>query len=119
MKFAFLLSAVIEICGGLIMYLKPSLMFDTDFIVYAKLYATAAVVLGFVNMFAFLHYEKNVFFKKLFLSMFGFHGALSFICFGMPVSSMNMRLEATLLHLACFVVFFITYMKNIEPVKKS
>lgn len=119
MKYAFLVSAIIEICGSIVMYLKPDLMFGLDFVVYSKFYAMAAFVLGVMNLFAFLHYEKNAFFKKLFLLMFGFHGALSFLSFGMPESYMNLRLEATLTHLACFVVFFITYMKDVGAESKD
>lgn len=113
MKIAFLISAIIEIVGGIAMYFSPHLMFDEALVPLSKFYALAAIVIGMINAFAFLHFSRNVFFKKLFLLMFGFHGALAFLCFGMPETSMPLRLEATLTHLACFVIFFITYMKDV------
>jgi len=119
MKYAFLVSGIVEILGGFVFYFYPELMFGIDLTGVHKLYGLAALVIGSVCIFSFQHYENNRFFKKVFLVFMGFHAALAMLCFGMPISILTLKIEATLTHLLCFVVFFTTYMKDVKPEKKS
>jgi len=113
MKNAFLISGIVEILGALVFYFYPDLMFEIDLTGVHKLYGLAAFVIGLINVFCFQHFEHNPFFKKVFLLLMGFHAALAMLCYGMPISILSLKIEATLTHLLCFVVFFITYMKDL------
>ena len=115
MKYAFLFSGVVELLGAIVLYFYPEIMFEIDVTGVSKLYGLAVFALGLVNIFAFQHYEQNAFYKKVFLLMMGFHAALAMICFGMPKSILSLKTGAMLTHLLSFVVFFITYMKDLGP----
>lgn len=113
MKYAFLVSGIVEIIGGFVFYFYPELMFNIDLTGVHKLYGLAALTIGSMCIFCFQHFEQNRLFKKMFLLVMGFHAALAMLCFGMPLSILSLKIEATLTHLLCFVVFFITYMKEV------
>ena len=115
MKCALLISGIVELLGAIVLFLRPDLIFGADFVGLSKVYGLAAFSLGLINIFAFQHFEDTPFFKKLFLLMMGFHAALALICYGMSTNLITFKLPATITHLACFVVFFITYMRNVKP----
>jgi hypothetical protein len=115
MKYAFLFSGIVELLGALFLYFYPELIFEVETTGVSKLYGMAVFALGLVNVFAFQHYGQNAFFKKFFLLMMGYHAALAMICFGIPTSILSLKIAAMLTHLLCFVVFFITYMKDLGP----
>ncbi len=117
MKYAFLFSGIIELLGAVVIYFYPEWMFEVDVTGVSKLYGMAVFALGLVNVFAYQDYHKNAFIKKIFLLMMGYHAALSMICFGMHSAIISLKMGAMLTHLLCFVVFFITYMKDLGPDK--
>ena len=115
MKYAFLLSGIIEIVGGIICYVKPDFIAPIDGSVIFRLYAINALVLGLLNIFLYVHYEENKFFKNCFLAMMFFHAAISVIVYSAAPTSITFQLPATLAHLALFVIFFLSYMKDLKP----
>ncbi|MBT8232071.1 MAG: hypothetical protein HKO66_07875 [Saprospiraceae bacterium] len=113
MRIALLVSGILELIGGMIIYFKPDLIFANTYTPTAKFFGLAAFVIGMINIFSYQEFNESPVFKKIFLTMMGYHAAIAMICFGMSPKIMHYTLEATLTHLACFVLFFIMYMKAI------
>lgn len=114
MKYAFLVSSIIELLGGLFVYFYPELVFsETHYL--SKLYGILAVFLGIITIFCFVHYSENTFFRKVFLTLMGFHAIIAFTCYSIPAESWHLQLSATLTHLGVFVFFVMTYLKDVKP----
>lgn len=114
MKYAFLVSSLLELLGGLMVYFYPQVVFgDAHYL--SKMYGIIAVILGVITLFCFLHYSENNFFRKIFLSLMGFHAIIAFTCYSIPAELWSLQLPATLTHLAVFVFFVMAYLKDVKP----
>lgn len=114
MRLAFLLSAVIEIIGGFFVYFYPNLIFEAGH-PFLKMYGIIAVILGILCLQCFIYFESNTFFKKVFLTLMGFHAVVAFACFSISPDAWPLQLYATLTHLGVFVFFVMGYLKDLKP----
>ena len=119
MKYGLLLSGVVEIIGGIIVFFASDLILPENAaaLPLVKMYGLLAFVVGFINYQAYLHFDDNPLGRKVFMAMFFFHGALALMCFRMNASVINYPLAATLTHLALFVVLLMAYLKDVKPEK--
>jgi len=117
MKWAFLISGLLELVGGLICYFNPNLIFEGHTLYLSRLYAISALVLGIISLSLYFNYEDSKRVKAIFLALMFFHGAVAMITYGTS-DGITYQSEATITHLAVFVVFFIGYMKDLKPDKK-
>lgn len=114
MKYAFLASTIIELIGGIVTYFYPELIFDEAHYL-GKMYGIIAVTLGVISLYCFLHYAENIFFRKIFLTLMGFHAIIAFTCYSIPVEVWSLQLGGTLTHLGVFVFFVMAYLKDVKP----
>ena len=117
MKYGLLLSGVVEIIGGIIVFFASDLILPSNAaaLPLVKMYGLLAVVVGFINYQAYIHFDGHALARKIFMAMFFFHGALAMMCFRMDTSIMKYPLAATLTHLALFVVLLMAYLKDVKP----
>jgi len=116
MKWALLIGAIIEILGSFVVYFSADLMFitDTQTMVY-RLYGLTMFVLGLLNVFIFKAKIDNKSFKQMYLTMMGFHAALSIMCHNAPDAQFPLYREASIAHGLLFALFIFFYMKDIKP----
>jgi len=114
MKWALLISGIVELVGAIVLYFSPSLIFviQEDIHVLFKFYAITMAVVGILNVFAYLSFQKTKFFKQVFLTMMGFHGALAMLSYGSPDAQFPLSLYGSITHGFVFVLFFIGYLKE-------
>jgi len=115
MKYAFLISGIIEVLGGLACYLYPDLIYQQGPAYLMQLYALCALVLGLINLIVFHFYEESKLTKFIFLAMMFFHGAVAMMTNGAHTDLITYKLPATVTHLILFLVFLLTYMKDLKP----
>ncbi len=117
MKYALLISGLVELSGGIVLYLFPHLIVNPiqSNLAIFKLYGLSAIIIGLINLFAYRHYEETRFFKILFLLMFFFHGAIAMICYGIAQDSFTKNSFAIVTHLILFGIFLFTYLKDLKP----
>jgi len=115
MRNVLLLAGIIEIIGGLLLYVNPNLIFVDPHILSTRFYSLAALVIGSLCVFAYRDYHESRFFKTFYLTMMFFHGALSMICFQDSIGALTFRDEAIISHLIIFSIFVIAYLKDLKP----
>ena len=115
MKFAFLISGIIELIGAYICYFSPDLIYVDAPPYLLRLYGLAALSLGIINIMLYKHYVKSRLTKVLYLTIMFFHGAVAMMTYGSQSDSLPYQLPIILTHLTVFVIFFIMYMKELEP----
>ena len=115
MRIAFLISGIVEIIGAFIFYVYPDVMHQNPTPYLMKLYGINALILGIINMLIYRHYQTSDLIRKVFLAMIFFHGAIAMMTYGFKDAGLNYPLGAVLTHLALFVLFFITYMRDLKP----
>lgn len=114
MKLALLISGIIEIIGAIVLYISPTLIFSIEdpHHVLFKFYALTMMVVGLLNVFAFTSYQKTRFFKQIFLTMMGFHGALAMLSYGAADTQFPLSLYGSITHGVLFGIFLIGYLKE-------
>jgi len=117
MKYALLLSGIVELVGGIIVYFFPSLIFNISYnsVSVLNIYGLMASIIGIINIYGFLHFDENKFFRILFMCMMFFHGALSLILFRFSDKIITYALGATICHLSIFAFFVLSYLKAVKP----
>jgi len=118
MKWAFLISGIVELLGGLISYFYPIFLYDESTYL-SQLMGLLAFVLGVINLLFFRYYEESALLRKVFVALLFYHGALPLICYKIPSSVWTQHMMATYLHLAVFIFFVIVYLKDVKPDIKS
>ena len=115
MRWAFLISTILELVGGLVFYLYPGLIFENPPLVANKLYAVAAITVAIFNFSCYKLGPDTAIWKNAVLAMLFFHAAVAMICFSAPAEIIPVHMQACLTHLAMWVLFFISYMKDLKP----
>lgn len=115
MKYAFLISGLVEFLGGLVCYLYPDLLYEQGPSYMMSLYALSAMVLGIINLVVFFFYEESKLSKFIFIAMMFFHGAVAMMTYGTQSDQLTFRIPATISHLVLFCIFLLTYMKDLKP----
>ena len=114
MKWGFLLSAVLELSAGIIVYLYPTLVFSDALGVMPQFLGLALFVLGIMNFLCFRHYEASRFFKLMYLGTMFYHAVIAMICYRSGTELLHAS-AATITHLGVFVLLLIAYMQDIKP----
>lgn len=115
MKYAFLISGLVELLGGLICEFYPSSIFLSFDRWMVSIFGLSIMVLGIINLLAFKHYRPTKLMKGLFLSMLFYHGAVAMIIHRAPSDLLSQPLAAILLHLFLFLLFLLCYLGGIKP----
>lgn len=112
MRHGFLINGVIELFGGIVLYLYPHLIFNSPYDLNIKMYGLLASCFGLISIFFWQSYEESKLFRKSYLVLMFFHAALAMICNGFPEEILRLKTEATVCHGLIFVVLFIFYMND-------
>lgn len=112
MKWAFLLSGIIELLGGIITYQKPMMLF-TDYSSTHQFYGLALLVLGIINILCFRFYEESGLTRAIFLSMMFFHAVVAILSY--KGNGLSYQSGAIATHLGLFAFFVVIYMQNLKP----
>lgn len=116
MKWAFLVSGLVEIIGAIICYLQPEFIFQNSVEKFSSLYGISALVIGIINVLLFAYYEENKLTKAILLTMMFFHGAVAMSIYGsMTTSFIRYPIPAIATHLILFTMFLVGYMRDIKP----
>lgn len=115
MKYAFLISGLLEIVGAMICYFNPDLLYMEAPGYLIRLYGLAALVLGIINLLFYSNFNSSQFFRSAYITMMFFHGAIAMMTYGSPPAGITHQTGAVLTHLALFVIFLIFYMKDLRP----
>lgn len=114
MKWAFLLSGILEIIGGLLCYFYPEVIFSQLHIL-TSIFGIAIVVLGIINIFCYRHYNENQFFRTVYISMMGYHAIVAMTCHGLHQGDWQYAKQAAYTHLVLFIIFIFFYLKDVKP----
>jgi len=114
MKWALLISGIVEIIGALTLYMTPELIFSLQEgqHIISKFYGLTMLIVGLLNVFAYASFESTPFFKRIFLAMMGFHGALAMMCYSAPSIQFPYHTQATVTHGILFCLFVLGYLKD-------
>ena len=115
MKYAFLISGILELFGAFICYFMSDILYMSGPGFLTRLYGINALVLGIINLVCFFHYDESKKIRMFFLTMMFFHGAVAMMTYGTKDHNITYHLGAVLSHLGVFVVFLLTYMKDLKP----
>lgn len=115
MKWALLLSGIIELIGACLCYFAPHLVYDNGSPYLVKLYGLSALVLGIINLLLYVYYSETKLVKLIYLAMMFFHGAVAMMTYGSASAAISYPLGTTLTHLGVFVVFLFGYMNDVKP----
>lgn len=119
MRWALLLSGILEILGATACYFMPQFIYTggPDYLI--KLHGLSALVLGIISLVLYAHFSKERIVKLIYLALMFFHGAVAMMTYGSVSEAIPYPLGATLTHLAVFIIFFIGYMKDLTPDQKA
>jgi len=115
MKWAFLISGIIEIIGGIICYLYPQFIFTNNHML-TDIFGISAITIGVINILAHRFHDSTRFFTLLTVCMMFMHGALAMVCYRANPIEFPTYLGATITHLSLFIIFLFFYLKDIKPV---
>ena len=116
MKWALLLSGIIELVGGIITYMKPTLLF-VDQAGTHQFYGIALLVLGLINLLCFKFYEETGPTRSIYMAMMFFHAVVAILSY--RTGGLNYQTGAIATHLGLFIIFFWFYMQNLKPALKD
>lgn len=117
MKFAFLISGIIELIGAAVCSFFPDLIFLGTAPLVSKMYGLSAAVIGIMSLLAFRHFSPLPLFRHLIVLLMFFHGALAMLCYNARPELIPHHLPATIVHLALFVLLLFGYMNGVKPEK--
>jgi len=115
MRWALLIGAIVEIIGSLVVYFAADLIFTIDIqtLVY-RFYGLTLFIVGLINIFLYKAEIDPKTFKQVYLTMMGFHAALSIMCHSAPSVQFPFYREASISHGIIFAIFLFFYMKDIK-----
>lgn len=119
MKIILQIHAAVEIIGGFILLFNPSFLLSNDSphiqgLVVAKLYGITAFFIGIISFLISKSFEYNQTYKKIILSVIGFHLCLAFYMYGVYQQNMTPHLGAFGTHLVLAVGSLILYLKDFQ-----
>ncbi len=115
-KWAILFSGIMELIGGIIVYIQPSWIFPVDetSTYIFQLYGLTMSVIGILCIAAYRYYESTPFYKILFLTMMFFHGVITMKTYSLSADSFQWSTEASITHGVMFIFFVVAYMSDIK-----
>jgi len=114
MKYALLISAVVEILGGLVLYFAPHLVIESGSYL-TKIYSISALTIGLICLYSFIYYENNKLIKATYLVLMFFHAAIGMMTYGDRSDAINNPQAAVIVHIGVFVILLLGYLKDIKP----
>ena len=115
MKLALLISAIVEIIGGLVSYLYPDVIFSQGNPLLYRIYGLSALTIGIFTFLLFKHFEETKFFRLAYMTLMFFQGALAMIIYSSSSEYIDYKLGANLTHLILFVLLLYGYLKDLKP----
>ncbi len=119
MKIIIQIHAAVEILGGFVLLFNPELLLSNNSpnlqaLVIAKLYGITAFFIGIISYLISKSFEYNQTYKKIILSVIGFHLCLAFYMYGVYQQNLTPHLGAFGTHLALAVGSLILYLKDFQ-----
>ncbi|HLO56767.1 MAG TPA: hypothetical protein VK169_20900 [Saprospiraceae bacterium] len=119
MKIIIQIHAAVEIIGGFVLLFNPELLLSNNSpnlqaLVVAKLYGITAFFIGIISYLISKSFEYNQTYKKIILSVIGFHLCLAFYMFGVYQQNLTPHLGAFGTHLAIAVGSLFLYLKDFQ-----
>lgn len=119
MKIIIQIHAAVEIIGGFVLLFNPELLFSNNSpnlqaLVVAKLYGITAFFIGIISYLISKSFEYNQTYKKIILSVIGFHLCLAFYMYGVYQQNLTPHLGAFGTHLAIAVGSLFLYLKDFQ-----
>jgi len=119
LKTLFLINAIIEIAGGVVVMINPELLLnnpDSDAMVLnvCKAFGIAAFTMGVISYQLYRHDLLNIRGSKMIALIFMlYHVLITFTFYGMYTAGMTPHMGAAGLHLIVSVVFALLYFKTV------
>ena len=119
MKIIIQIHAAVEILGGFVLLFNPELLLSNNSpnlqaLVVAKLYGITAFFIGIISYLISKSFEYSQTYKKIILSVIGFHLCLAFYMYGVYQQNLTPHLGAFGTHLALAVGSLILYLKDFQ-----
>lgn len=119
MKIIIQIHAAVEILGGFVLLFNPELLLSNNSpnlqaLVVAKLYGITAFFIGIISYLISKSFEYNQTYKKIILSVIGFHLCLAFYMYGVYQQNLTPHLGAFGTHLVLAVGSLILYLKDFQ-----
>ena len=119
MKIIIQIHAAVEIIGGFVLLFNPELLLSNNSpnlqaLVVAKLYGITAFFTGIISYLISKSFEYNQTYKKIILSVIGFHLCLAFYMYGVYQQNLTPHLGAFGTHLVLAVGSLILYLKDFQ-----
>lgn len=119
MKIIIQIHAAVEIIGGFVLLFNPELLLSNNSpnlqaLVVAKLYGITAFFIGIISYLISKSFEYNITYKKIILSVIGFHLCLAFYMYGVYQQNLTPHLGAFGTHLVLAVGSLILYLKDFQ-----
>lgn len=119
MKIIIQIHAAVEIIGGFVLLFNPELLLSNNSpnlqaLVVAKLYGITAFFIGIISYLISKSFEYSQTYKKIILSVIGFHLCLAFYMYGVYQQNLTPHLGAFGTHLALAVGSLILYLKDFQ-----
>lgn len=119
MKIIIQIHAAVEILGGFVLLFNPELLLSNNSpnlqaLVVAKLYGITAFFIGIISYLISKSFEYSQTYKKIILSVIGFHLCLAFYMYGVYQQNLTPHLGAFGTHLVLAVGSLILYLKDFQ-----
>ena len=115
MKWAFLISGIVELLAGIMTYQNPSLLF-IDIESTFRFYGLSISVLGIINLLCFKYFEEQGLCRSIYMSMMFFHAVVAVLSY--RASGLIYPTEALATHLGLFGFLVLMYMRDLKPTSK-
>lgn len=120
MKKIFLINALLEMAGGIVLSLRPEWLLlhsepEIQGVVIAKLYAILAFCFGLSSYVVYKNFRPSKMFRHLALIIMIFHLVVSFHMYGAYMSGVTPSNAAFILHLCIAILCLFFYMNDKTP----
>jgi hypothetical protein len=119
MKIILQIHAALEIIAGFVLLFNPELLLSNNSpniqgLVVAKLYGIAAFFIGIISYLISKTFEYNQTYKKIVLSVIGFHLCIAFYMYGVYQQNLTPHLGAFGTHIAMAVGSLLLYLRDFQ-----
>jgi zinc transporter ZupT len=119
MKIILQIHAAVEIIAGFVLLFNPELLLSSNSpniqgLVVAKLYGIAAFFMGIISYLISKTFEYNQTYKKIVLSVIGFHLCIAFYMYGVYQQNLTPHLGAFGTHIAMAVGSLFLYLRDFQ-----
>jgi len=117
MKYILYINALVELLGGLILIMNPTLLLlnsdpEPQGIIVSKLYGILAFAFGLMSLILAKHFEFTKLFKQVILTVIGFHFAVGLFMYGVYSQGLTPSIVASVLHLSLAIGLGVMYARE-------